>query len=521
MALLLLASLTSSAGGATRTSIALDATKGKDGPSCGAPTAPCASVGGALLSARTRGLTAISLRCAEGQYPISKPLAIPSGADYEFTLTAPPLGQHRSFFACATGLPLPCVTVGDGASLRLDSLMVEAMMVAARPGGQLATHNCKFDLGAAHSAPGQVGLLGEPPSLSGAVPFVNMTDTDPESHPGLQTTVALLATAPIPARILLGIGNHSAAVAKRAAAMSAAGEDDFKGYLWKQMGHDCYQPEYRTAATPSPKKLIVVAADGSADFETVQAAVNAIPEGGRYSWADAVTIDVRAGTYTETVCINRNKSFVTLKGAGSGSTSIISAQGSVGLMWPNGSTVPNADGNWPSCGVVRIVSDDVRLQDLKVHNNGTRGGNHNVALQVLGERVTVSRASIVGGGDAVGFLMVRKHDTYDPSRGQYLIEDSYVEGAGPDIFCLLGNSTVRNTTILNRNGGNCIYYSGFSTFEGCDFISTSGMLFGNTGGSHVLRVWNSTVRKGVNNLAGIQRVNVGDTFDMFIDVKSV
>ena len=406
MCVLVLASLASLAGGAARTLVALDAAKGKDGPSCGAPTAPCASVSGALACARSRRLTAVSLRCAEGQYPISTPLAIPSGADYEFTLTAPPLGQHRSFFSCAKGLPLPCVTVGDGASLRLDSLMVESMMVAAGPGGRLATHSCKFDLGTARSAPGQVGLLGEPPAASGAFPFVNMTDTDPASHPALQTAVALLATAPVPARILLGIGNRSAAVAKRAAATTAADEDDFKGYLWKQMGHDCYQPRYRTAAAPSTKKLLTVAADGSADFETVQAAVNAVPEGGRNSWADAVTIHIRAGTYNETVCINRNKSFVTLEGAGSGSTSIVGAQGSVKLMWPNGSTVPNADGNWPSCGIVRIVSDDVRLQDLKVHNSGTRGGNHNVALQVLGERVAVSRASIVGVADEPGLRHV-------------------------------------------------------------------------------------------------------------------
>ena len=38
---------------------------------------------------------------------------------------------------------------------------------------------------------------------------------------------------------------------------------------------------------------------------------------------------------------------------------------------------------------------------------------------------------------------------------------------------------------------------------------------------HVLRVRNSTVRHGVTNLAGIQRVNAGDTFDLLIDVRGV
>ena len=191
-------------------------------------------------------------------------------------------------------------------------------------------------------------------------------------------------------------------------------------------------------------------------------------------------------------------------------------------MWPNGTSLNNSDGNWPSCGVLRVVSDDFRLLDIGVHNTGAAGGNHNVALQVLGERVAALRTRLVGGGDAVGFLNVRQHNPFDPKRGQYRIEDSYVEGMGPDIFCLLGNSTVRNSTILNRSGGNCIYYEGFLTFDGCDFASAKGLIFGNTGGNHVLRVGGGTrVRKGVLNLAQIQRASVGDSFDMIINVSAV
>ena len=132
----------------------------------------------------------------------------------------------------------------------------------------------------------------------------------------------------------------------------------------------------------------------------------------------------------------------------------------------------------------------------------------------------MQRSHIIGGGDATGFLMVRQPDPFDPSRGNYLIEDSFVEGAGPDIFCLLGNATVRNTTVLNRSGGNCIYYAGWLTFESSTFASTKGVIFGNTGGKHVLSLWNSAVRESVENLASIQRVNVGDTFDMIIDVTT-
>ena len=92
--------------------------------------------------------------------------------------------------------------------------------------------------------------------------------------------------------------------------------------------------------------------------------------------------------------------------------------------------------------------------------------------------------------------------------------------AGPDIFCLLGNATVRNTTIYNRDGGNCIYYAGWLTFEHCDFASARGVVFGNTGGSHVLRA-SGTVRKGASNLAFIQRPSIGSTFDLVINLSAV
>ena len=99
----------------SRTPLALDSAAGHDGPSCGAAAAPCKTLLGAMASAQAQSLTTVSLQCAEGQYPIAKLLPIPSGADVEITLTSPPAGRHQSFLACAEGLALPCITVGDGA----------------------------------------------------------------------------------------------------------------------------------------------------------------------------------------------------------------------------------------------------------------------------------------------------------------------------------------------------------------------------------------------------------------------
>jgi hypothetical protein len=500
-----------------RTSLILSVT-GKDGPTCGATAASaCATIVGALASARSRSLQSLSLRCMRGQYPIGSHLAIPRGMDVEITLPAPPMGQHRSFLSCGKGVKLPCLTVGDTSTLALRYLSVQSMMAAAGPGGRLISHSCKFDGG----GDGQLALLSAPPSTQhgiAALPFINITNADVGSRPPVSQPVALMpeVAAAVTARIWVGLGNYTQPPPKMPLPPS---QDVFKDYWPEAVGKDCWAPAYRTSPTTSTKKLLIVAADGSGDFRTIQSAVNSIPETGRHSWADGVTVHVKAGVYREVVCLNLNKRFVTLRGEGAESTTISASQGSVELMWPNGSTVSNPDGNWPSCGVLRVVADDFRLRDIGVHNLGDHGGNHNVALQVLGERVSAVRTRLVGGGDAVGFLNVRQHDAFDPTRGQYVIQDSYVEGAGPDIFCLLGNSSVRNTTILNRSGGNCIYYAGFLTFSGCDFISTKGLIFGNTGGRHVLRVEGSRVHKGVLNLAQIQRANPGQTFDLIINVS--
>ena len=399
----------------------VNSTGGKDGTSCGgANAAPaCATIAGALAVAKSRGLRSVALRCAAGHYSVdSAPLTIPPGMDIEITLPAPPYGQHRSFLSCGQGLKLPCLIAGDMGVLALNYMSVQAMMAAAAPGGKLISRSCKFFGGGT----AQLALLTGPPSTQhgqAALPFINISDADTGSNPAVNEPVALLpeVAAAVAARIFVGLGNFT----RPAPRMPLNGSMDvFKGYPPELMGKDCWQPQYRTRTPPTTKKKLTVAADGSGDFTTIQAAVNAIPESGRSSWADGVTVYVKAGVYREVVCLNLHKRFVTLRGAGARSTTISAAQGSVELMWPNGTTVANRDGNWPSCGVLRVVSDDFRLEDIGVHNTGTAGGNHNVALQVLGERVSAVRTRLLGGGDAVGFLNVRQHNPYDPARGQYL-----------------------------------------------------------------------------------------------------
>jgi pectinesterase len=64
--------------------------------------------------------------------------------------------------------------------------------------------------------------------------------------------------------------------------------------------------------SPRPPAVVVVAADGSGDYRTVQDAINASPQSTK---ADSRwVIFIKAGTYRELVYVQREKRFVTLVG---------------------------------------------------------------------------------------------------------------------------------------------------------------------------------------------------------------
>src|SRR3954469_24636423 len=69
----------------------------------------------------------------------------------------------------------------------------------------------------------------------------------------------------------------------------------------------------------SAATVVTVAADGSGNFTTVQAAVNAAPSNGSATYE----IDIKPGTYRGTVSVPAAKTHVTLKGLGSGSDQVV------------------------------------------------------------------------------------------------------------------------------------------------------------------------------------------------------
>lgn len=166
---------------------------------------------------------------------------------------------------------------------------------------------------------------------------------------------------------------------------------------------------------------MVVAADGSGDFRTVQEAVNALSE-------DGGTIRVRPGTYREVVTINN--SHIRLEGTDSDpSKAVIVFNKSHGTA---GGTLVSAS--------VSVNGDDFYAQNITFANDFSLGrplaeGSQAVALLVRGDRAVFRHVRLIGFQDTLyagSKSCVSEQGPCVPSR-QYF-SDCYVEGNVDFIF---------------------------------------------------------------------------------------
>jgi pectin methylesterase-like acyl-CoA thioesterase len=160
------------------------------------------------------------------------------------------------------------------------------------------------------------------------------------------------------------------------------------------------------AAEPPPATLartadrIVVAADGSGDFRTVQAAVD-FAEAHREK---PVVIFIRKGRYEELVRIGREKRHVHLVGE--------DRKGTVIAFTNNDKLNPG----WIRRAVLGCEADDFVLENLTVQNTTPYKGSQAEAVFVNGERCVLRNA------DFLSF-----QDTLNLS-GRVYVADSYIEG---------------------------------------------------------------------------------------------
>jgi pectinesterase len=158
---------------------------------------------------------------------------------------------------------------------------------------------------------------------------------------------------------------------------------------------------------------LTVAADGSAQYRTVQAAINAAPANS----SARTTITIKAGTYREIVRVPSNKTTITLQGLGSTPAQTV-------LVFNNSAST---NGTFNSASMF-VDGRDFAATNLTISNDYVEKpgseGQQAVALHLNADRAVFRNVRLLGDQDT--FLVNDKTRAY--------MADSYVEGTVDFIF---------------------------------------------------------------------------------------
>jgi pectinesterase len=192
-------------------------------------------------------------------------------------------------------------------------------------------------------------------------------------------------------------------------------------------------PVTALSAKPQAAKTVVVASDGSGDFETVQAAIDAVPDGNK----DHIVIHIKPGTYKERVTIPKEKSFVTLRGDDAKTTI---------LTWHwNAKQKDPASSEGKEVGTsgsysTLVSADDFVAENITFENTAGDTGQA-VALRTNGQRQAFFNCRMIGW-----------QDTLYLHNGRAYFADCHIEGRVDFIF---GRAVAvfERCTIKSKNGG--------------------------------------------------------------------
>ncbi|MET9785936.1 pectinesterase family protein [Streptomyces canus] len=186
-----------------------------------------------------------------------------------------------------------------------------------------------------------------------------------------------------------------------------------------------------TAATAATKAAaattLTVAKDGSGQYATVQAAVNAVPANN----PSRVVISVKPGTYRELVKVPSNKPHVTIQGSGgSRNDTVIVYNNASGTPKPDGSGTYGTDGS----ATVAVEADDFQARNLTISNDFDEASHQDIAGQAVALRTAADKVFLDGvivSGDQDTLLV----DTAAKEKlGRVYMTNSYVIGNVDFIF---------------------------------------------------------------------------------------
>ncbi|MDT7845969.1 pectinesterase family protein [Streptomyces justiciae] len=172
---------------------------------------------------------------------------------------------------------------------------------------------------------------------------------------------------------------------------------------------------------------LTVAKDGSGQYTTVQAAVNAVPANN----ASRVVIQVKPGTYRELVKVPSNKPHVTIQGTGGSRKDTV-------IVYNNASGTPKPDGSGTygtgGSATVAVEADDFQARNLTISNDFDEAAHTDIAQQAVALRTSADKVFLDGvivSGDQDTLLV----DTAAKEKlGRVYMTNSYVIGNVDFIF---------------------------------------------------------------------------------------
>lgn len=232
--------------------------------------------------------------------------------------------------------------------------------------------------------------------------------------------------------------------------------------------------------TALAQKRIVVAQDGSADFKTIQAAVNSLPDSSK----TLRTIFIKNGTYIEKLYIA--KCNLLLKGENKEKTIITGSISNVEYSLSNHDQYS---------GVVNLDGDDITITDLTISNTFGKDTRDSIPFEYTDrmsgqvKKINVGRTShqfalrsfkstrlrvincilLAWGADTVS--------PWDSKEGMYYFKDCTMQG-GVDFYCPRGWAYAENCNFICQSGTAAIWHDGSggqsmkSVLKNCTFTGS-------------------------------------------------
>jgi pectinesterase len=226
-----------------------------------------------------------------------------------------------------------------------------------------------------------------------------------------------------------------------------------------------------TVATPAragTPPFAVVAGDGSGDFASVQAAVDAVPAGN----TEPRTIAIKPGIYRGQVVVPSSKPFITLAGLGGTPSSVVVADDRA-----NGTPKPDGSGTWGTSGSASVTVDGAgfRARNLTFANLFDEAAHPEitskqaVAVLTRADRIEFDRVRFLANQDT---LYINSSAAGVVARAYF--RDCYVEG---DVDFIFGRATavLDGCRIHSLNRGTSP--NGYVTAPSTDITNPHGLLF--------------------------------------------